>query len=318
MRFLFSLWFLLPLTIILAFTSLFVGVTDISLFGLLKGSHEDVFIISRIPRTITIVISGASLSICGLIMQQLTQNKFVSPTTAGTMDCAKFGILISIIFFSTHSFISQVLVSSFFALLGSLIFIQILNNIKLKDVIFIPLIGLMFGGIINSITTFFAYQLNLIQNMQIWLQGNFSNIMQGSYELIYISLPLLLLAYLYANKITIAGMGEEMAVNLGLSYKFILNLGLIIVSIITAIIILTVGVIPFLGLIVPNIISIYRGDNIRANILNIALLGSCFLLLCDIFSRLIIYPFEIPIGLTVGVIGSFIFISLLLRNKHYA
>lgn len=142
--------------------------------------------------------------------------------------------------------------------------------------------------------------------------------MQGSYELIYISLPLLLLAYLYANKITIAGMGEEMAVNLGLSYKFILNLGLIIVSIITAIIILTVGVIPFLGLIVPNIISIYRGDNIRANILNIALLGSCFLLLCDIFSRLIIYPFEIPIGLTVGVIGSFIFISLLLRNKHYA
>ncbi|SQE24820.1 enterochelin uptake permease [Campylobacter jejuni subsp. doylei] len=84
-----------------------------------------------------------SLSICGLIMQQLTQNKFVSPTTAGTMDCAKFGILISLIFFAGASFFTQAVIASVFALLGSFIFIQILRKIKLKDVIFVPLIGLM-------------------------------------------------------------------------------------------------------------------------------------------------------------------------------
>ncbi|WP_300702477.1 iron chelate uptake ABC transporter family permease subunit [uncultured Campylobacter sp.] len=302
----------------LAFTSLFVGVTDISFFSLLNGINQDVFIISRIPRTISIIIAGASLSICGLIMQQLTQNKFVSPTTAGTMDCVKLGILFTMIFFGTASFLNQVIISSIFAILGSFVFLQIIRKIRLKDIIFVPLIGLMFGGIINSITTFFAYQLNLIQNVQIWLQGNFSNVMQGSYELIYISLPLLVLAYIYANKITIAGMGEDIALNLGVSYRFILNLGLIIVAIITSIIVLTVGILPFLGLIIPNIISIYKGDNIRKNIINIALLGAVFLLICDIFSRLVIYPFEIPIGLTVGVIGSFVFILLLLRKKEYA
>ncbi|WP_297195392.1 iron chelate uptake ABC transporter family permease subunit [uncultured Campylobacter sp.] len=304
--------------LILAFASLFVGVTDISFFSLLNGINQDVFIISRIPRTISIIIAGASLSICGLIMQQLTQNKFVSPTTAGTMDCVKLGILFTMIFFGTASFLNQVIISSIFAILGSFVFLQIIRKIRLKDIIFVPLIGLMFGGIINSITTFFAYQLNLIQNVQIWLQGNFSNVMQGSYELIYISLPLLVLAYIYANKITIAGMGEDIALNLGVSYRFILNLGLIIVAIITSIIVLTVGILPFLGLIIPNIISIYKGDNIRKNIINIALLGAVFLLICDIFSRLVIYPFEIPIGLTVGVIGSFVFILLLLRKKEYA
>ncbi len=318
MNFIFSFYFLSVSMLILAFASLFVGVTDISFFSLLNGINQDVFIISRIPRTISIIIAGASLSICGLIMQQLTQNKFVSPTTAGTMDCVKLGILFTMIFFGTASFLNQVIISSIFAILGSFVFLQIIRKIRLKDIIFVPLIGLMFGGIINSITTFFAYQLNLIQNVQIWLQGNFSNVMQGSYELIYISLPLLVLAYIYANKITIAGMGEDIALNLGVSYRFILNLGLIIVAIITSIIVLTVGILPFLGLIIPNIISIYKGDNIRKNIINIALLGAVFLLICDIFSRLVIYPFEIPIGLTVGVIGSFVFILLLLRKKEYA
>ena len=318
MNFIFSVYFLLPLTLILAFVSLFVGVSDISISSLLSGLSTDIFLISRIPRTISIIIAGASLSICGLIMQQLSQNKFVSPTTMGTMDCVRLGILFSMIFFANSSFLTQVFISSIFAILGSLIFLQIIRKIRLKDVIFVPLIGLMFAAVINSISTFFAYQLNLIQNIQIWLQGNFSNIMQGSYELMYLSLPLLFLAYVYANKITIAGMGEDMALNLGISYRFILNLGLIIVAIITSVVVLTAGILPFLGLIIPNIISIYRGDDIRKNILNIALLGASFLLLCDIFSRLVIYPFEIPIGLTVGVVGSFIFIILLLRKKENA
>lgn len=307
------------LLIILGLISLFIGVIHIPVAQLLKLSKDeiDVLILARIPRTVSIIITGMSLSICGLVMQQLTQNKFVSPTTAGTMDCAKFGILISIIFFAGSSFLTQVFIASFFALLGSLIFLQILNKIRVKDVIFVPLIGLMFGGIISSVSTFFAYQLNLIQNMQSWLQGNFSNLMQGSYEALYISMPLLVLVYFYANKITIVGMGKDMALNLGISYKFIMNLGLIIVAVISSTVILTVGVIPFLGLIIPNIVSIYKGDNLKDNIATITLLGAVFLLLCDIFSRLIIAPFEVPISLTVGIVGSFIFAFILLKRRAY-
>ncbi|KGI57289.1 iron ABC transporter permease [Campylobacter sp. MIT 97-5078] len=312
--------FLFPVLCILALLSLFIGVSDIHIFDIFHthSLENEILLISRIPRTIAIIITGMSLSICGLIMQQLTQNKFVSPTTAGTMDCAKLGILVSMIFFAQSAFITQVFIASLFALAGNLIFLQILNKIKFKNLILVPLIGLMFGGVINSITTFFAYQMNLIQNMQGWLQGDFSNTMQGSYELIYLTLPLLLLAFLYANKITIVGMGKDIATNLGLSYQFILNLGLIIVSIIVSVIILIAGVIPFLGLIVPNIVSIFKGDDLKGSILIVGLFGAVLMLVCDIFSRLIIYPFEVPVSLTLGVLGSFMFALILLKKKNYA
>ncbi|HIF9893207.1 TPA: enterochelin ABC transporter permease CeuB [Campylobacter coli] len=317
---LFSLNILLILLVVFGMISLFIGVIRINLDDIfsLSATQLEIILLTRIPRLVVILLTGMSLSICGLIMQQLTQNKFVSPTTAGTMDCAKFGILISLIFFAGASFFTQALIASIFALLGSFIFIQILRKIKLKNVIFVPLIGLMFGGIINAITTFFAYALNYIQNIQGWLQGSMANVMQGNYELLYISLPLFILAYFLAHKITIAGMGEDLALNLGISYNTILFLGLIIVSIITSVVIVSVGVIPFLGLIIPNLVAIYRGDNLKKNLIYIALCGALFLLICDIISRLVIFPFEMPLSITTGVLGSLIFIFLLLKRKTYA
>ncbi|EAI0690151.1 TPA: ABC transporter permease [Campylobacter coli] len=317
---LFSLNILLILLVVFGIISLFIGVIRINLDDIfsLGTTQLEIVLLTRIPRLIAILLTGMSLSICGLIMQQLTQNKFVSPTTAGTMDCAKLGILISLIFFAGASFFTQALIASIFALLGSFIFIQILRKIKLKDVIFVPLIGLMFGGIINAITTFFAYALNYIQNIQGWLQGSMANVMQGNYELLYISLPLFILAYFLAHKITIAGMGEDLALNLGVSYNTILFSGLIIVSIITSVVIVSVGVIPFLGLIIPNLVAIYRGDNLKKNLIYIALCGALFLLVCDIISRLVIFPFEMPLSITTGVLGSLIFIFLLLKRKTYA
>ncbi|EAI4254589.1 ABC transporter permease [Campylobacter coli] len=317
---LFSLNILLILLVVFGIISLFIGVIRINLDDIfsLSTTQLEIILLTRIPRLIAILLTGMSLSICGLIMQQLTQNKFVSPTTAGTMDCAKFGILISLIFFTGASFFTQTIIASVFALLGSFIFIQILRKIKLKDVIFVPLIGLMFGGIINAITTFFTYALNYIQNIQGWLQGSMANVMQGNYELLYISLPLFILAYFLAHKITIAGMGEDLALNLGVSYNTILFLGLIIVSIITSVVIVSIGVIPFLGLIIPNLVAIYRGDNLKKNLIYIALCGALFLLICDIISRLVIFPFEMPLSITTGVLGSLIFIFLLLKRKTYA
>ncbi|MBX2299214.1 iron chelate uptake ABC transporter family permease subunit, partial [Campylobacter coli] len=125
-------------------------------------------------------------------------------------------------------------------------------------------------------------------------------------------------AYFLAHKITIAGMREDLALNLGVSYNTILFLGLIIVSIITSVVIVSIGVIPFLGLIIPNLIAIYRGDNLKKNLIYIALCGALFLLICDIISRLVIFPFEMPLSITTGVLGSLIFIFLLLKRKTYA
>jgi iron complex transport system permease protein len=304
---------------ILSISSIFIGVKDITPIDLLNLQDDQVqiLLISRLPRLISILIAGVSMSICGLIMQQLTRNKFVSPTTAGTMDSARLGILVSLMMFTSASPLEKMGVAFLFALAGTFIFMKILERIRFKDTIFIPLVGLMFGNIIGSITTFFAYKNDLIQNMSSWLQGDFSMIVKGQYELIYISIPLVIVAYFYANRFTVAGMGEEFSANLGLNYKQVVNIGLVIVALVTTVVILTAGVIPFLGLIIPNIVSIYLGDNLKKSLPHTALLGAVFILFCDILGRLIIYPYEISIGLTVGVIGSIIFIYLLFRRKAY-
>jgi len=305
--------------IIFSFTSLFIGVSHLSISDIFSLTEEEahVLFVSRIPRLISILIAGASMSVCGLIMQQLSRNKFVSPTTAGTLDSARLGILVSLMVFTAASPLQKIVVSFAFALLGTFIFMKVLEKIKFKDAIFIPLVGLMFGNIIDSIATFFAYRNDLIQNMTSWMQGDFSMIMSGNYELLFVTIPILGIAYAYANKFTIAGMGEDFAKNLGLDYRQVVNLGLIIVALVTASVVLSIGVIPFLGLIIPNIVTIYQGDHLKNNLMHTALLGALFVLMCDIIGRVVIYPYEIPISLTVGVIGSGIFIYLLIRRKKY-
>ncbi|MBM6998025.1 Iron-uptake system permease protein FeuB [compost metagenome] len=307
------------LLVALSLVSLFIGVGELSLAALLRFDPEqwELLRISRIPRLISILIAGVSMSIVGLIMQQLTRNKFVSPTTAGTMDSASFGIMVSLLVFTTAGPLVKMSVAFGFALLGTYLFMAILNRVKYKDAIFIPLVGLMFGGIVESATTFFAYKYNLIQSMSAWLYGDFSMIMQGRYELLYISVPLVVLSYVYANKFTVAGMGEEFSVNLGLNYKQVVNIGLGLVALVTAVVVLTVGSIPFLGLIIPNLVTMFRGDNLKDNLTHTALLGAVFVLACDILGRVIIYPYEISIGLTVGVVGSGIFLYLLMRRRTY-
>lgn len=305
--------------VILSGASVFIGVSNVSPLDIfsLTEDQKQVLLVSRLPRLFSILVAGMSMSICGLIMQQLSKNKFVSPTTAGTLDSARLGILVSMMVFTSASPLQKMFVSFIFALLGTFVFMKILEKVKFKDAIFIPLIGLMFGNIISSVSTFFAYRNDLIQNMSSWMQGDFSMIMSGNYELMFVSIPILLVAVFYANKFTIAGMGEDFSRNLGLNYRQVVNLGLIIVALVTASVVLSVGVIPFLGLIIPNIVTIYQGDHLRKSLLHTALLGAVFVLLCDVIGRVIIYPYEIPISLTVGVIGSGIFIYLLLRRRKY-
>ncbi|MFC4100173.1 ABC transporter permease [Paenibacillus xanthanilyticus] len=305
--------------IVLSICSVFIGVNDLSPLDLfhLTDAQEQVLFVSRIPRLVSLLIAGVSMSVIGLIMQQLSRNKFVSPSTAGTMDSASLGLLMAILILPAATPLQKIAFAFLFALAGTFVFMKILDRVKLKDTIFIPLVGMMFGGVISSVTTFFAYKHDLLQTLGSWLNGDFSMILKGRYEMLYLSIPLVILAYVFANKFTVAGMGEEFAVNLGLRYSRVVNIGLILVSLVCAVVILTVGTIPFLGLIIPNIVTIYQGDHLKKNLPHTALLGAVFLLFCDILGRVVLYPYEVSIGLTVGVIGSGIFLYLLMRRKTY-
>ena len=309
--------YLFIILIILSIISLFVGVTNISVNDILSFNIDkiQILLISRFPRLIAIIVAGVGLSISGLIMQQISKNKFVSPTTAATADFAKLGILFCIMIIPGATIMQKMIISFIFAGLGTILFMKMIKAIKIKNIIFVPLIGMMLGKIIGSITTFFAYKYDLVQNISSWMEGDMSLIMKGSYELLYLSIPMVIIAFLYANKFTIVGMGEDFAINLGVNYNFVVNVGLAIVSLICAVTIITVGNIPFLGLIIPNIISLYSGDNLKKTLYHTALLGPIFLLACDILGRFIIFPFEMSISLTVGVIGSIIFLYKIIRGS---
>lgn len=303
--------------LLLAGLSIFVGVKDISLTEVLRldSQQQLVLFTTRVPRTISLVIAGSTISVSGLIMQHLTQNKFVSPSTAGTMDSARLGILVVMLFFPTAPLLLRSFVAFLFALGGTMIFIYITKFLPAKNQVMIPLVGVMFGNIVGSIATFFAYQFQLVQNMSSWLQGNFSTVMKGNYELLYLTVPLLVIIYFFAYQFTVAGMGEDMAVNLGMNYQQIQMLGLGIVALASAVVLIMVGSIPFLGVIVPNLVSMRYGDHMKNTLPITAMVGGIFLLICDILARILIAPYEIPVSVVVGVLGSLVFIALLMRRQ---
>ncbi|MGM9903542.1 ABC transporter permease [Enterococcus hirae] len=311
---------LIGLLVILSICSLFIGVSQLQLMDLihLRGHSLQLLLATRFPRTICLLLVGATSSICGLIMQHLTQNKFVSPTTAGTMDSARLGLLVVMLFLPQASIFIRSLTAFVFAFAGTLLFLSLARFFPQKNQLMLPLIGVMLGNIIGSVATFFAYQFQLVQNMSSWLQGNFATIMRGEYELLYLTVPLLGVLSFFAYQFTIVGLGETFAVNLGMDYRKMQLLGIGLVSFASAVVLIMVGTIPFLGVIIPNLTARLYGDQVHKTLGITAIIGSIFLLSCDILARIVIYPYEVPVSVVVGMIGGLCFLYLLLRGKTHA
>jgi len=294
----------------------------LSISSVLIGSHAlhfdakslDIILISRVPRTLALILAGISLSVAGVIMQQLARNKFVEPSTTGTVESATLGMLVMLIFFPTASVFYKLLVACISSVIGTALFLLILRRVPLRSGFLVPLVGIMYAGVLGAIITFIAYKYDLLQSIWVWIQGDFSMVLRGRYELLWLAAGLSLIAYFSADKLTLAGLGKQVSINLGLNYSVVFVWGLIVVSLITGITVVNSGVIPFLGLVVPNIVSLLVGDNLRRSLPLIAISGALLVLFCDILARTINFPYEIPIATVMGIIGSFIFLFLLLRR----
>ncbi|TWD39767.1 iron complex transport system permease protein [Pantoea sp. SJZ147] len=254
------------------------------------------------------------MAVAGLIMQMLSRNRFVEPGTAGTIESATLGLLLAALLAPGLPVLARMLVACCTALLGTLLFLVILRLSPMRSPLMVPLVGLMLGGVINAMATFLAYRFDLIQSLVAWSTGDFSSVLRGRYELLWISFGAAVLAYIAADRFTVAGLGQNFANNLGLNYRLTLITGLVIVSIVTAAVVATVGAIPFVGLVVPNIISMMIGDNLRRSVPWTATLGAGFVLSCDILGRSVNQPFEIPVGPIIGIAGSVIFLFILKRG----
>ncbi|WP_309126631.1 ABC transporter permease [Kocuria sp.] len=312
--------------LLLAVVSTFVGVLDVTPWSLwhqlatgdLEGfwSSVEVLAVSRFPRTASVVLAGLALAVAGLIMQLMARNKFVEPSTVGTVESAQAGLLVVTLLLPAAPLMVKMGFASVFAVAGTGLFLLVLQRIPLRNTLLVPLVGIMLGNVISSVTTFFAYRFDLLQSLNAWMLGDFSGVIRGRYELLWIVLALTVVGYVAADRFTVAGMGQEFTTNLGIDYRRVMVLGMTLVALISAVVVVTIGSVPFLGLVVPNLVSMLVGDNVRRTVPWVAVLGAGFVLACDIIARVIRYPYEIPVGTIVAVVGGVLFLALLLRGRH--
>ena len=311
---LFDPWLLLGIAIVavLLVVSLFTGVYDV--VGGKDGA--EMFAITRIPRTVSLVLAGGAMAMSGLVMQLLTQNRFVEPTTTGTTEWASLGLLTVMVLFPSASLFGKMAGAIVFAFIGTMVFFLFLRRVSLRTSLIVPIVGIMLGAVVGSITTFFALQTDQLQNLGVWFAGSFTSVLRGNYELMWIVALVAVAVFLVADRFTVAGLGEDIATNVGVNYNRVVLLGTALIAIATGVVTVVVGNLPFLGLIVPNLVSMIRGDDLRSNLPWVCLTGIAIVTVCDLIGRTIIMPFEVPVSLILGVVGSIVFVALLLRQRR--
>src|SRR5690606_10344694 len=298
---------------LLLVVSLFTGVYDV--LGAEGGG--EMFAITRIPRTIALVLAGAAMSMSGLIMQLMTQNRFVEPSTTGTTEWAGLGLILVMVLVPSAGLLTKMGVAIVFSFVGTMVFFLFLRRVTLRSSLIVPIIGIMLGAVVGSVSTFVALQFDALQNLGVWFAGSFTSVLRGSYEVLWIVLAVGVAVFVVADRLTVAGLGEDIATNVGVNYRRVVLLGTGLVAIATGVVTVVVGNLPFLGLIVPNVVSMIRGDDLRSNLPWVCLLGIAIVTICDLIGRTIIMPFEVPVSLILGIVGAAVFILLLTRQRRH-
>lgn len=299
-------------TLALVVASLFVGVYDV--LGAADGA--EMFLITRVPRTLALVLAGSAMAMSGLVMQLLTQNKFVEPTTSGTTEWAALGLLLSIILLPTAGLTTRMVIASAFAFVGAMVFMLILRRVAIRSALVVPIVGIMLGAVVSALTTVIAVQSNYLQLLGTWFLGSFTSVVRGQYEVLWVVAVIAVVVFVVADRFTVAGLGKEVATNVGLSYERVVFLGTALVAVATGVTTVVVGFLPFIGLVVPNIVSMLRGDDLRANLPWVCLGGVALVTICDIVGRTVRMPFEVPASMVLGILGAVVFVTLVLRTRR--
>ena len=306
---------LVPLTL----SSLMTGAASVDVFAAPSDPWAMLVLMeSRLPRTLAVLLTGAALSVAGMLLQTLVRNRFVGPDTVGTGESAALGLLAITLLAPGAPIWVKILTAAASAMAGTALFVAVIRRLPPRELMLVPITGIVLSGVIGSVATYIAWQTDLIQLITTWLMtGEFSGVIAGRYEILWIAGGAAALAWFAADRFAILGLGEEVATGLGLGTKGVMRLGLAVVSLVTAMVVATVGMIPFIGLVVPNIVSRIMGDNLRQSLPMVAAAGAALLMVCDLIGRLVRYPFEIPVGTVMGFVGAGIFLFILYRKPAH-
>ncbi|MDO5722150.1 MAG: iron chelate uptake ABC transporter family permease subunit [Actinomycetaceae bacterium] len=273
------------------------------------------FFLSRVPRTVTLVLAGAIMAVSGSVMQQLTQNRFVEPTTTGTTEWAALGLLLVMIMWPEASLLAKLSGAIVVAFFGTMVFFLMLRRVELKSAITVPIVGIMLAAVVSAIKTFVALSVGGAQGVSTWFTGSFISAISGQYEPIYLVIVVLILIFVTADRFAAAGLGEDVATSIGLNYQKVVLLGTVLVALATGTVVVVVGQLPFLGLLVPNLVALVRGDHLRSNLPWVVVVSIITVTACDILARVVIAPFEMPVGVILSIFGGAVFIFLVLRGR---
>lgn len=289
---------MLAALLLLSVTSLTIGAAQVSLRA--AGSDPWAMLVlmeSRLPRRLSVVLTGAALAVAGTVMQQIVRNKFVGPDTTGTSESAGLGLLAGTILVSDSPVWARMLVASLTALAGTAGFVLLIRRLSAREVMLVPVAGIILSGVFGAVVTFIAWRYDLVQYVGTWLAaGGFSGIIAGRYETLWVAGAAAIAAWFAADRFAILELGNNVAKGLGLDPAPVMRLGLMVVATVSALVVVTVGMIPFVGLVVPNIVSRIMGDDLRRSIPVTATAGAApvlvlvLVLACDIIGRLVIYP----------------------------
>ena len=303
------------------YTALIKFITGNKLYSL----NENVFLQLRLPRVALCAIGGAILAVSGVLMQGLFRNPIVEPGLMGTSSGAAFGA--SIVFVLSANFspvfkeILGPLLTPLFAFIGSLIATLSVYMLSKKQktipVVSLLLVGMAVNALCISGTGFMSYIARDPQARSItfWSLGTFNGASWFQVELVALVLGICLFFIIkYAKQLNALMLGEEEALYLGVDVekmkKFLLLLNTFLVAILTSF----VGVISFIGLIVPHILRVSIGSDNRVLLIASGILGAIILMAADLLSRTLVAPAEIPIGVITSLVGAPVFIFLLRRS----
>ena len=275
----------------------------------------------RLPRLIYSVLTGIGLSLVGLLMQTVTRNALADPYVLGVSSGASTGAVFAIIM-GGLPFLGQYNTPIFAALGAALSIILVLLCVgKSNSPVKLILIGMGMTGVFSALTMMIIYGAKheaQVRSAMFWLLGSFAGIQWNDLPLTAIIITLFMLyIYMFNQDLDVLLLGNHEAAQMGLSVKQLQLSIVVISSIVIATLVSKVGVVGFIGLIIPHLARIIGGPKHKHTLLFSALIGSIVMIWSDVLSRALYSPEEIPIGVLTSLLGAPLFIWIIMnRYKH--
>jgi len=292
------------------------GSVNLNLSELFSGENRQILQL-RFARVFLAIISASGLAVSGIILQAILRNPLAEPYLLGTSSGAGLLAVGAIVLGVSTLYIP------FAAFLGAILSTLLVYSLSKKSgrlgVQSLILSGVIVSIAFSAIIVFLLSTSNkeAMHGIAWWLWGSLEVF---DYKLLFIVSIIVILgilaAGLFSKELNAISLGEEEALHLGINVELLKKILLFLVALITAAIISVCGIIGFVGLIIPHTARLIVGPNHKALIPVSCLISAAFMVLCDIISRTLFSPSEIPIGVVTAIIGAPVFIFLLKRSEN--